>query len=172
MPDAEFDLGASFKLAIGTGVDDIKKHLDSMRPRECQPILRPLLKSDSFTSGAAGVALGASGGAFLDLGSPAAGRIWRVTGVTVLGTDDHSTAANVTVSIYVGDPFTSTIGNCRVPGTAVPFLNTWNSRFMIVHDRENLFAIVNTSQAVTAQQIVVNALAWEYPDWAIDAQVI
>jgi hypothetical protein len=172
MPDAEIDLGASFSLSLGTAVSDIKKHMSDLKPNHQGRILRPITAADQFTIAAPGIAVGAQGYPFLDLGSPEAGRIWVVTMVTILGVDDSTTATNTKVALYVGDPYNTGPGQCKLPAQAVPAFVNWNMHAMVVHDRENLFGLVRASAAINSQQVVINATVWEYRDCDFVTQVI
>lgn len=169
---------AKFRVALGAEIDavtsdEMSNGLDvlrgDMRKAFAKPrkIMRPLSQATSVLPGTGGETV------TLVIGRPAAGRIWVVTRVTVLGDDDNTTAANLVAAVYVGDDSNPGLTQCVLHGQAIPFTSTQNEHAWVVHDRETLFIQVTaTADIVAAEQIVANALAWEYRDSDIDSQVI
>jgi hypothetical protein len=106
------------------------------------------------------------------LGRPAAGRVWVLTRLTVMGADDFTAATNLVASLYVGDDSNIGLSQCVRTATVFPFTTTENERAYVIHDRETLFVNITATGAATITQVVVNGLAWEYKDQDIDTQVI
>ena len=172
---------AKFRVALGAEIDavtsdEMKSGLDAVRDEirrsitKVPRIMRPL-------SGSSTISITSGENATISLGSPSAGRIWIVTRVNVMGADDHTAVANTTAAVYVGYDNGLDISNgpglsqCVLTGLAVPFTTILNEHAIVVHDREQLLINVAVSNTVDAE-IIANALVWEYPDKAIDSQVI
>lgn len=171
-----------FRIALGAEVDavtsdELKSGLDGLRGeltrslRKVPRIMRPLSASNPAVSITTGENI------TLSLGSPSTGRIWVVTRVTVMGADDHTAVAAAMGAVYVGydNGLDLTDGpglsQCVLTGTAIPFTTVLNEHAIVVHDREILMVNVAATGALDSP-IVANALVWEYPDAAIDSQVI
>jgi hypothetical protein len=171
MAKAKIVLGGEIDVATG---DELSSGLDSlrgdMRSTLAKPkrIMRPL--SASLTGAQVPTVLGAN--AQLVIGRPAAGRVWVVTRLTVIGSDDSTALTNLVGSLYIGDDSNVGLSQCVRHGTAMPFTTTENENAYVVHDRETLFLNITGTGAVTATQVVANVLAWEYRDVDIDTQVI
>lgn len=172
---------ADFRIALGgtisacttdemhSALGDLKRELNGSN-QKVRPIMRPLTKSSdasvtipSSTSSAPLV---------LKIGRPSSGRVWVVTRVVVLGEDDSTTHTNMVASLYVGDEMTASLGQCVRHGVSIPWTTTENERAYVVHDREDLFVKFTATGSTTVPSVTVNVMAWEYPDTAIDAQVI
>lgn len=131
-----------------------------------KPIMRPLSQSVNIGN------MNQFDARILTVGSPAAGRIWKVTRITVLGNGDTSVLTNVSGALYIGDDQNAALMQCVQHGQQIPFTTIENEQAFVVHSRENLFVNIFASAAATAVQVTVNALAWEYPDSAVSTQVI
>lgn len=170
MANARFVLGAEVDIASGdelaSGVETLRGDIRGVgKPKR---IMRPLSAST-----AGGFMPKIQGDvAQVVIGRPSAGRIWVVTRLVVMGSDDNSALANLVGAVYIGDDSNVGLTQCVRHGQAMPFTTTENEHAYIVHDRETLFLNVTATGAVTATQIVVNALVWEYRDTDIDSQVI
>lgn len=168
MADFRISLGGTISAATTDEVDGLLgKHFDANKPpRSVKPIMRPLTGSvagGAFTTGAT---------VQIKLGRPASGRIWVVTRITVLGEDDVTTHTNMLASVFVGNEQTLDLGQCVRSGVSIPWTTTENERAYPVHDREDLVVKFTAVGATTVPNFVVNGMAWDYPDWAIDAQAI
>lgn len=169
MANARIALGGEIDIASGKELDSGLKSLrDSMNGVLAKPkrIMRPLSVAQTFSGIAVGDTLQ------LSAGTPAAGRIWVVTRILVLGSDDSTAVTGALAAVYIGDPANVGLSQCVKPGAAIPFIDTQNEHSYVVHDRESLFINVSATAAVAAGQVVLNALAWEYKDRDIDTQVI
>jgi hypothetical protein len=163
-------LGGVFDVASG---DELSKMGDSLRDHvsgtmaKPRRIMRPLSGAVQF----AGITSPAN--VVLSLGTPAAGRIWVCTRMTVIGNDDSSTIANLNAAVYIGDPANAGLSQCVRPGAAIPFIDIANEHAYVIHDREAFFLNLTAGASpVTGGQVVFNALVWEYEDRAIDSQFI
>lgn len=150
--------------ALGTLKHDLMSH--SAKPKK---IYRPLSASSAGLTVPTSVT---STPITLKLGRPSSGRIWVVTRIVMLGADDNTAATNLVASVYIGDEMNVGLSQCVRHGTTFPFTTTENEHAYIVHDREDIFVRVIATGAATTTQVSVNALAWEYRDTDIDAQVI
>ena len=131
-----------------------------------KPIMRPL--SQSITIGS----MNQFDARILTVGSPAAGRTWAITRITVLGNGDTSTLTNVFGALYIGDDQNAALTQCVQNGIQIPFTTVENERAFVVHSREQFFVNIFASAAASNVAVTVNALAWEYPDAAVSTQVI
>jgi hypothetical protein len=171
--NVRFVLGAEADIAtsddVHGGFKDLRSDLVGSLSRQ-KPIMRPLAKFITLGTGG-GLTLGQT--AILNLGRPNSGRTWKVTRVTVIGVDDHTAGVNLVAAIYIGDAAQASLTQVVQHGQTIPFTTVENDQAFVVHDREDLFvnftAVTNDSTTSTA---VVTAVAWEYPDAAISAQVI
>lgn len=159
--DFEAVTESEMKSAFGAFGGDLRKAL-SKPPR----ILRPLTRAVSVPALTSGATVP------LVVGRPDSGRTWVVTRVTVLGADDHTTVANLTAALYIGDPANISLGQCVMPGQAIPFISTQNEHAFTVHDREDLFLNLSASGAVTATNVVATIQAYEYRDVDLESQAI
>lgn len=170
MAKAKIVLGGEIDVATGDELSNGLNGLrDDMKSSLSKPkrIMRPLSAAVQFAGITSGTSIQVVGG------RPAAGRLWVVTRVTVIGADDHSTITNAVAALYVGDSSNVGLSQCVRPGQAIPFFDTSNEHAFIVHDREDLFINVTAVTAdIAAGQVVFNALAWEYRDSDIDSQFI
>lgn len=170
MANARFVLGAEVDIASGDELESAVSAIRSDIKGSGKPkrIMRPL--SASLTGAQVPAVLGTV--AQLVIGRPAAGRIWVVTRLVVIGADDNSAMTNLVGAVYIGDDSNVGLSQCVRHGTVMPFTTTENEHAYIVHDRETLFLNVTATGASTVTQVVVNALVWEYKDTDIDTQVI
>lgn len=173
MAEVHFALGADIDVTSSTELSDavsgLKSHMDGKFRPSPLPIYRSLGAAGTFPAsvGAANSLLQVS------LGSPSAGRIWRVTRVLVLGADDHTTAAGIVGSIYVGDPANPFMMQAITEGRVLPFTQANNDEFVWVHSSEALFVNFSATAAVaSAQTVAVTATAIEYVACASEAQTI
>lgn len=162
---AEADIATSGELK--DGLDGLASKLTPKR--DPRPIRKPLanfqtmpanlIKGQTFT---------------LDLGTPGAGRIWKLTRVTVVGLDDNTAIANCVAAVYIGDISNAPalLTQLAIHGQGVPYTQGVNDKFAEVHDRENLFVQFTATGAVTAQMVGAVANVLEFPDCVIDAQSI
>lgn len=98
-------------------------------------------------------------------GTPNTGRIWNVTGITLVGADDHTTLANAKAALYFGDPQNVGLAQCKVPALTVPSFQTFSERVLWCHSTENVFiAISGTATAGSSVLATVH-----YADWPEDA---
>ena len=172
---------ADFMIALGGTIsacttDEVSGMLDqtkrdilagNAKPRR---IMRPV--SAAATSATATLPANTCDTFQLAVGRPSAGRLWVVTRVVVLAEDDHSTHTSLVAALYVGDPMNIGLSQCVTHGVSIPWTTTENENAYVVHDRETLFVNFTATGSTTATQLVVNALAWEYKDSDVDAQVI
>lgn len=129
------------------------------RPNRVRPIR--LRRTDSVTY--------ASYDTMADLGGPASGRLWSVTNVAIMGSDDHTTVASTTAAVHIGDPTIPILGAVVATGQSVPY--TWNfSRHTIwVHPGERLY--VPVYGAANGTTLVAVATVMEYPDANVEASL-
>lgn len=147
------------------GLKNLRNQILSGKSTE-KPIVRPL--SQSLTIGN----MNQFDAKILSIGSPNAGRIWKVTRIVVLGNGDTSTLTNVFGALYIGDDQNAALTQCVQHGTQIPFTTIENESAFIVNSREKLFVNIFASAAATAVSVTVNALALEYADAAVFTQVI
>lgn len=169
---------ADFRIALGGTIsacteDELKGHLGSLKGelleanRHPKPIYRPLANYANYGN------MNQFDAHILELGTPASGRIWRVTRVTVLGNGDTATLTNVFGALYIGDPQNAALPQCVQNGTQIPFTTIENESAFIVHDRETLFLnVIAQGGASSGVTVTANAIVWEYPESAFDAQAI
>lgn len=170
MANARFVLGAEVDIASG---DELAAGFKAMRSDMAgmgkpKRIMRPLSKS--LVDGSLPTLLGQS--VTIPVGRPSAGRIWIITRIGIIGSDDFSPLTNLVGAVYIGDETNPGLSQCVRHGTVMPFTTTENENAYVVHDRETLFVNITATGASTVSQIVVNALAWEYKDSDIDVQGI
>lgn len=173
---------AKFRIALGGEIDavtgdEFSSGLDALRRElapspKAKPIFRPL--SNAFT-----VPVMADGDQFaVNLGTPASGRVWKITRLTVIGNDDHSTVANLSASLYIGQGGGPVIGDevmqgqCVLHGQAIPFTSTQNEHAWIAHDRDQVTVLLRAFGAVTSTNIFMSGQAWEYRDRDTEQQAI
>lgn len=101
----------------------------------------------------------------LDCGSPNTGRIWNVTGITLLGADDNTVLANAKAALYFGDSDTPALSSCKVPGLAIPSFQTFSDRVLWCHSTANAVVVVTGTATVGAQVIAIV----HYADWPEEA---
>lgn len=169
MANARIALGAEFDIASGQelseGMADLKRSWrDAMR--QPKPIYRPLAQSVAIGN------MNQFDARILSLGTPNAGRIWRVPRITVLGNGDTSVLTGVSAAIYIGDDQNAALTQCVQNGQQIPFTTIENEHAFVVHSRDILFVNIFATAAAVGVSVTVNALAWEYPDDAYDAQAI
>jgi len=140
----KLDLGATVDVAtkgeMAECFDDFKRDIFSQR----RP--RPL-----FSHSVAAGALDATGTLSVDLGSPATGRIWNITGYTIFGADDNTVVANAKAALYFGDPDRVGIMGLILPGVAIPSMAAWGENVFWCHSQENVVGVVSGTGAVGTQ---------------------
>ncbi len=168
MAEARIALGAELDIASGQELNDGMESLRAEMRGSAKPkrIFRPLAKAGTFSAAAAGQ-LGV-----LALGHPAAGRVWVITRLCVMGADSFTTVANVMASLAIGDAAAPSLTQTVLTGSAVPLTSTQNEHAWVVHDREELYVVLNATGVIASQQIVVTAQAWEYRDRDVEQQAI
>lgn len=156
--EVSFDLGAKFDLVSTGELDD---RFDELGKRLSRKPLRPF-----FNSGiAAGVIPTANAPLMLDCGSPNTGRIWNVTGITLLGADDNTVLVNAKAALYFGDTDTPALFSCKVPGLVIPSFATFSDKVLWCHSTANAVVVITGTATVGAQ---VQAQV-HYTDWPEEA---
>lgn len=157
--EVKLDLGATIDVAtkgeIAECLDDFKKDIFSQRRA------RPLF---SHAVGAGVIA--ADGTLSLDLGSPAVGRIWNVTAVTIFGPDDNTVVANAKCALYFGDPDRAGIMGLVMPGQAIPFYAAFGTDVYWCHSQENVVAVVSGT-GIAGTQVGVRVMYADWPEAAV-----
>lgn len=156
--EVAFDLGAKFDLVttgeLNDGLDDIKGALNR-KPH------KPF-----FNSGiAAGVIPAGNGPLYLDCGSPNTGRIWNVTGITLLGADDSTVLANAKAALYFGDSDAPALFACKVPGLVIPSFQSFSDKVLWCHSTANAVVVV-TGTATVGAPVIAQV---HYSDWPEEA---
>lgn len=150
----KLDLGATVDVAtkgeVSECFDEFKRDIFSQR--RARPIY-----SHSVAAGL----IGLDGTLSLDLGSPATGRIWNVTGYTIFGPDDSTIVANAKCALYFGDPDRVGIMGLVLPGVAIPASDAWGEKTFWCHSQENVVAVVSGTGTAGTQ---VGAKVY-YMDW-------
>jgi hypothetical protein len=147
----ELEASASIGVAIGDKLDGIKELLGKSEPK-------PLI----FSVPASGV-----GGGAIRVGRPPAGKLWNILTVSCLGTDDHTAEANVFVSLYVdSDPFNLGLGQCLIPGLAVPSFTSISKGTTWAHGGGEVVANVVGSGvgASTSVNVTLGVAEWTVKD--------
>lgn len=156
--EVSFDLGAKFDLLtsgeFAEGMDELRGH---MKRKPLKPF---------FNSGiAAGLIPAGNGPLMLDCGSPNVGRIWNVTGLTLIGIDDSTVLANAKAALYFGDTDTPSLSTCKVPGQVIPSFSTFSDKVLWCHSTANAVVVVTGTATVGAQVIAMV----HYTDWPEEA---
>lgn len=150
--ELEFDLGAKFDLVTGK-LDSIDSKLKPEKP--------------FFNSGIAqGLIPASNADLILDCGSPNTGRLWNITGVTLVGNDDRTTVANAKAALYFGDPNAPGLAQCKIPAMSIPFFDTISERVLWCHSTENAFVVVSGT-ATAGTNIVATVHYTNWPEEAI-----
>jgi hypothetical protein len=147
----ELEASASIGVAIGDKLDTISDLLGRSEPK-------PLV----FAVPASGV-----GGGAIRIGRPPAGKLWNILTVTVTGADDHTVTANVFASLYVdSDPLNLGLGQCLIPGLAVPSFTSISKGTSWAHGGGEVVANVVGSgvSASTAVNITLGVAEWHVKD--------
>lgn len=159
--EISLDLGAKFDLVSKGELDDAFRDFkkDIFSQRRGQPLFM-----DSVASGL----IGADGTLTLDLGSPATGRIWNVTGYTAFGSDDGTTVANAKVAMYFGDP--DLVGLMGLVRTAanIPSSAGFGENIYWCHSTQNVIAQVSGTGTPGAQ-VGFRIFYADWPEAAIAA---
>jgi hypothetical protein len=151
--ELDLDLGAHLDFVIGKHADAIAKKLAPHKP-----ILNRAVAATTF---------GGSGETFLDLGSPAVGRVWEVTSMCVYGVDDNTVLANVKVALYFGDTFVPSMSSLCIPGVAVPSFTDVGDETLYCEASANIVAgITGTGNG----NVGVNITYKDWPESAIAAR--
>lgn len=102
----------------------------------------------------------------LDVGSPPNGRMWKVTGVTLYGSDDHTVVAAVLGGLYTGNPGNLSISQLVIPALAFPSYTNISDKTFWVHSNENL-CVQTSAPGVAGQQYGCNFFVQEWRDHEI-----
>jgi hypothetical protein len=154
--EASFDLGAKFDFVTTGELDD---RFDALRKD-----LKHKPEKPFYNSGiAAGLIPVGNAPLMLDCGSPNTGRIWNVTGLTLLGADDSTVLANAKAALYFGDTDTPSISTCKVPGQAIPSFSTFSDKVLWCHSTANAVVVV-TGTATALSQVIAMVHYTDYPE--------
>lgn len=94
------------------------------------------------------------------LGRPPVGRIWKVSAVTVVGNNDHSTIPSPMgfVAMYFGDAANPNLAQVKVVKMPLPSTQYMSGPFMLCHASQEVFfigdAALNTPDNVTITAII------------------
>lgn len=148
------NLGAEVDIASG---DELKNGLAGLEEKLGKTPPRPTYLS--FTNSRFGAGL-------ITLGSPPVGRIWNILTWTLVGDDDSTTVANAAVALYVdSDEGNLTLGNCRIPGLAVPSFTAISKGTLWAHSDGSVVARVSGAVAVTDQVVAtISVQEWRLAD--------
>lgn len=156
------DLGAKVDVVssgeLSDGLDSLKK--DIFADRKPKPIF-------SHAMGASQIA--ADGTASIDLGSPAVGRIWNVTGYVLFGADDNTIVANALGAIYFGDPDRVGIMGLVLPRLVIPSGQPFSDEVYWCHSNENVVITVSGT-GVAGTQVGGKVFYTDYSESAIAAR--
>lgn len=128
-------LGAEVDIATGDELNRWgKKILDKSDPK---PLYLDLANSVAGTGAVPTV----------QLGRPPVGRIWRVSAVTVVGNDDHSTFLSPLgyVAMYFGDSANPNLAQVKVVKIPVPSTIFMSGPFMVCHSSQQVFFLGNAA---------------------------
>lgn len=157
-----FVLGGEADLATGDelkGTEDrLGARIDKCVPRDQRPLWRGAVGAGTA---AAGTPLTVS----LVPNAPAIGRLWNITQLIALGTDDHTAVANTTVSWYLSDPSNPDLSQVVFPAMAIPGEQHFSSKVIWAHYNEELFGVITGAGA--GQSITLIARFGDYPDTAV-----
>lgn len=156
--EASFDLGAKFDFVTTGELDD---RFDALRKDLKRKPLKPFYNSGI----AAGLIPVGNGPLVLDCGSPSTGRIWNVTGITLIGVDDNTALANAKAALYFGDTDTPALSTCKVPGMVIPSFATFSDKVLWCHSTANAVVVV-TGTATAGSQVIAMV---HYTDWPEEA---
>ena len=161
MVAVRFALGAEADVASGDEVnkaaDRITAHFDKWG--RLQGEQRPIRRT------AAGAATSPGTAPFvieLVPQNPATGRLWEITQIIAVGSDDHTVLAGVTVSWYLGDPANLDITDVFYPGLPVVGEQHFSRGVVWMHPQAHLFG--NVSGATAGQGILLIARISDYND--------
>jgi hypothetical protein len=101
---------------------------------------------------------------------PSVGRIWNVTQLVTMGSDDHTSQAGVSVSWYLGDSANVSQAQCLYPAMPVPASHEFSKEVIWQTVNEQIFAVVYGAAA--GAQFVFSARARDYPQDEIVEQRI
>lgn len=169
---------ADFRIALGGTIsacttDELHDGLNALEGKllkgvnkRPQPIYRPLGAYINIGS------MNQFDAKILELGSPAAGRMWMVPRITVLGNGDTATLTGVSAALYIGNPLNATLTQCVQQGSQIPFTTIENASAFPVHSRETLFLniVCTAGGGATGVVVTANGVALEFPDSIVDAQ--
>lgn len=156
--EVSFDLGAKFDLATTGELDERFGELKGIMGRKA---LKPFYNSGI----AAGVIPTGNTPLQLDCGSPNTGRIWNITGVTLLGADDNTVLANAKAALYFGDSDTPALFSCKVPGLVIPTFQSFSDKVLWCHSTANAVIVV-TGTATVGSSVIAQV---HYTDWPEEA---
>jgi hypothetical protein len=153
------DLGAKIDVAtsgeLTAGLDGLRNDIFSQR----KP--KPLY---SHAVGASAIA--ADGTASIDLGSPATGRIWNVTGYVLFGNDDNALVANALAAIYFGDPDRVGIMGLVIPRLTIPSGASLSDEVYWCHPNENVVVTVSGT-GLAGTQVGAKVFYTDWPEAAV-----
>lgn len=101
----------------------------------------------------------------LDLGAAPAGRFWEITGVVVVGTDDHTVISGTTVAFYIGQPSQAPLSDLILPGSqagsavTVPANSQWGRRQLLALSRQHPYVLVTGAPA--GQNLTAVLFGWD-----------
>lgn len=157
--EISLDLGAKIDVVSSGELDEFGERLRKDIFSQRRP--RPL-----YNYAIAAGPLDANGRLSLDLGSPATGRIWNVTGYMICGADDNTAVANVKCALYFGDPDLVGLMGLVLPGVAVPASGAWGEKVYWCHSTENVIASVSGTGAA-GTQITAKVFYADWPEAAV-----
>lgn len=163
------DVGANLLLALGTA----NEHLRRLRAENAEDrVQRALSRIKNYIPLSAAVTLSGTGTGFVDLGTPALGRVWTVR-LLMAATNGGELSANAAANIgwYVGvnvpgvtagssQQFTT---QWRDSLTGIPGIRTYTSDIHQLRMGDHLFAVVNGPIGLANANLVFNAVVLDEP---------
>jgi hypothetical protein len=149
MAEVQLNLGASLDIASG---QEIENRFDSLEEKMFGRRSHGVIY---LTKVAAGNVPASNAEFYLDLGFPPVGRIWNLTGLTVVGNDDSTALANAKVAIYFGDSQQPALSSVKIPGLVVPSFQSFSDKVLWCHSSENIVAGVSGTAAAGSQVLVL-----------------
>jgi len=156
--EVAFDLGAKFDLVTKGELDEGLGELKGMLGRKpLKPFYNVAMSSGNIPAG--------NGPLSLDCGSPNVGRIWNVTGITLVSADDSTVLANAKAALYFGDSDTPALMSVAVPGLVIPSFQSFSDKVLWCHNTANVVVVV-TGTATVGAQVLAKV---HYTDWPEEA---
>lgn len=148
MAEMTLEFGTRLDIASGAEVQSVHDKLDGLfnRPKP-KPLVFPL--NDSGW-----------GNGVLNLGRPPAGRMWAVTLLALLGSDDATTVAGKAALYVDSDASNLPLSLCRAPGLAIPSVTTFSRGCCWTTSNGDL--CVNFTGVTGSAQVVANAVVEEW----------